>query len=96
MINYCKKNHYYWKIKILSKLSFIKISVIEVETYLTDRLTEDAAEAEDNASQSAAYAENTAGAEDAAEAEDSAGAKNAADTQNAVWTEDAAEVQSLN
>ena len=47
-MNYCKKNHYYWKIKILSKLPFIKVSIIEIEIYLTDRLTEDATETEDN------------------------------------------------
>ena len=53
-MNYCKKNHHYWKIKILLKSSFIKVSIIEVEIYLIDRLTEDAAETEDNTDQSTA------------------------------------------
>ena len=35
-------------------LQFIKISVIEIEIYLTDRLTEDAIKTEDNADQSTA------------------------------------------
>ena len=48
-MNYCKKNHHYWKIKILLKSTFIKISMMKIEIYLTDRLTEDAAKTEDNA-----------------------------------------------
>ena len=54
MINYYKKNYYYWKIKTLLKLSFVKVSIIKIEIYLTDRLTEDAAETEDNTDQSTA------------------------------------------
>ena len=53
-MNYCKKNHHYWKIKTLSKLLFVKVSVIKIEIYLTDRLTEDAIETRDNADQNAA------------------------------------------
>ena len=51
-MNYCKKNYYCWKVKILLKLSFVKMSMIKIEIYSADRLTEDAAEAEDNVDQS--------------------------------------------
>ena len=66
---------------------------MKIEIYLTDRLTEDAAETKDNADQDAIQTENAAEAENAAETQDSTEAENAADIQDAVQTEDAAEIQ---
>ena len=60
------------------------MSIMEIEIYLTDRLTKDATETENNAGQDAAQTENTAETENAAEAEDSTRAENAADVQDII------------